>query len=308
MVARIQGAGVRLFGVPLDLGAGRRGVDMGPSALRLAGLAETLRALGRSVEDAGNIPVPQRETLPEGNAHLRFLQPIAEVCRSLYSRTFETVMEGRVPLALGGDHSLAMGSIPGVADAAAEQGERVGVLWLDAHGDMNTAESSPTGNVHGMPLACVLGDGAKELTSIGRRTPAVDPQAVALIGIRAIDDAEARRIRDTGIHAYTMRDVDERGMKGVVQDALDTLLPRCDRLHVSFDVDFLDPSIAPGVGTRVRGGPTYRESHLVMEMLADTERVGSVDVVELNPILDRENDSALLAVELLASLFGKAIL
>lgn len=299
---------LELIGVPIDLGAGRRGVDMGPSALRIAGLAEVLRGLDYEVFDGGNIDVPQRETLETGSPKLRYLEPIAQVCTRLYEATRASLDLGRIPLVLGGDHSVAMGSVAAVADHTRAQGGRVGVLWLDAHGDMNSPATTPSGNIHGMPLGCLLGDGAPCLTGIASRVPAVDADDVALIGIRAIDAPEAKVIVASGVHTYTMRDIDSRGMQDVVKQAIEALTERCDRLHVSFDVDFLDPGIAPGVGTRVRGGPNYREAHLVMELLADTGLVCSADVVELNPILDRENMSAQLATELLASLFGKRIL
>jgi arginase len=298
---------IRLLGVPLDLGAGRRGVDMGPSALRIAGIARELERLGCRVEDGGNVVVPQREEEDTGDATLRYLEPIVQVCRALYDRTLAAALDGRVPVVLGGDHSLAMGSVPAMAEAARRDGGRLGLVWLDAHGDMNTPATSPSGNIHGMPLACLLGSGAPALISIGGPGPAVSPEDVALIGVRAIDRQEAAAIRATGVQAWTMRDIDHDGMGATLTAALEALA-HCDRIHVSFDVDFLDPRIAPGVGTRVRGGPDYREAHLVMEMLADSGKVGSVDVVELNPILDQENVTAELAVELVASLFGRAIL
>ncbi len=298
---------LRLIGVPLDLGAGRRGVDMGPSALRIAGIAEVLQGLGYCVEDAGNISVPQRETLPVGAEGLRYLDPIAEVCRGLYDATASALEAGALPITLGGDHSLAVGSVAAAADFARARGERMGLIWLDAHGDMNSAESSPSGNIHGMPLSCLLGDGADLLTAIGARRPAIDAEDVVLFGVRAIDRAEAALIRAAGIKTMTMRDLDSDGMQVVMEESL-SHLAHCSRLHISFDVDFLDPGIAPGVGTRVRGGPNYREAHLAMELLADSGRVTSVDVVELNPCLDRENATARLAVELLESLFGKRIL
>jgi arginase len=298
---------IRLLGVPLDLGAGRRGVDMGPSALRIAGIARELAALGFAVEDGGNVHVPQREEEPTGDPHLRFLGPISQVCEDLYQRTLEAVQQGAMPVVLGGDHSLAMGSVPAVAAAAREAGERVGVVWLDAHGDMNTPSTSPSGNVHGMPLACVLGSGHPSLTGIGGPGASIEPGDVALIGVRAIDRQEAAAIRARGVRTWTMRDIDHHGIGAAVKAAVESL-SHCDRLHISFDVDFLDPSIAPGVGTRVRGGPSYREAHLVMELLADSGKVRSADVVELNPILDRENTTGELAVELVASLFGRSIL
>jgi arginase len=295
---------LRLIGVPLDLGAGRRGVDMGPSALRIAGVGEALAAIGHNVEDIGNLLVAQREELVVGDPKLRYLAPIADVCRRLHAVAAAAVEEEAIPIALGGDHSLAVGSVSGVSDAYRRKGERVGVIWLDAHGDMNTAATTPSGNVHGMPLSALMGDGPEGLTSIGGR---IEPNDVALVGIRAIDEGEARTIRQRGVHAWTMRDVDGLGLSGAVTAAIDAL-SHCDWLHVSFDVDYLDPTIAPGVGTRVRGGPNYREAHLTMELLAETERVRGIDVVELNPILDRENASAELAVELLQSLLGKRIL
>jgi arginase len=298
---------LRLIGVPLDLGAGRRGVDMGPSALRIAGITEALQSLGYRVEDAGNISVPQRETLPVGAEGLRYLDPISEVCRGLYDATVSALEAGALPITLGGDHSLAVGSVAAAADFARARGERLGLIWLDAHGDMNSAESSPSGNIHGMPLSCLLGDGADSLTGIGARRPAIDAGDVVLFGVRAVDRAEAALIRAAGIKTMTMRDLDSDGMQVVMAESL-SHLAHCSRLHISFDVDFLDPGIAPGVGTRVRGGPNYREAHLAMELLADSGRVTSVDVVELNPCLDRENATARLAVELLESLFGKRIL
>lgn len=299
---------VQLIGAPMDLGAGRRGVDMGPSALRIAGVAEALRELGWSVHDGGNVPVPQRETLEPGDDRLRYAEPIAGVCADVALRTREAVEDGALPVVLGGDHSVALGSISGVVAGARQRGERVGVVWLDAHGDMNTERTSPSGNVHGMPLACLLGDGDDRLCPVGDQGPVLAASDVALIGLRAIDSEEARVIRASGVGVYTMRDLDERGLRAVVSEALAVLVRRCDRLHVSFDVDFVDPSIAPGVGTRVRGGPTYREAHLCMELLADTGLVGSLDVVELNPTLDCENRTAELSVDLIASLFGKQIL
>jgi arginase len=298
---------VQLIGVPLDLGAGRRGVDMGPSALRIAGVATALGELGLGVTDAGNIVVAQREELSTGAASHRYLAPIVECCRRLHGVALKALRAGHVPVVLGGDHSLAVGSIAAAADHADELGERLGVVWLDAHGDMNDGSTSPSGNVHGMPLAALLGRGAPTLVGVGRISPSLKPDQVALFGVRHIDAPEARVIRASGVHTTTMRDVDERGMRGALDAALGSLAD-CDRIHVSFDVDFLDAQLAPGVGTPVRGGPDYREAHLVMETLADTGRVTSVDVVELNPILDERNRSAEVAVELLQSLFGKRIL
>jgi len=299
---------IELIGVPIDLGAGRRGVDMGPSALRIANLTSVLEQLGHEVVDGGNLDVPQREVLSVGDEDLRYLEPITAVCRDLYTATRTALDAGRIPITLGGDHSVAMGSVAAAADHARAEGGRTGVIWLDAHGDMNSPATTPSGNIHGMPLGCLLGVGADPLTHIAERFPAIDPADVALIGIRAIDPPEAEVIKASGVHTWTMRDIDQLGLRAVMEQAITRLMERCDRLHVSFDVDYLDPTIAPGVGTRVRGGPNYREAHLTMEILADSEAVRSVDVVELNPILDRENMSARLAAELLASLFGKRIL
>lgn len=296
---------IRLIGAPLDLGAGRRGVDMGPTALRIAGLSETLRGMGYAVTDAGNLPVPQRETLLEKDRNRRFAGPIGELCRRLSGSVTEALHMGATPLVLGGDHSLTMGSAAAAAAFAQAQGGRLGVLWLDAHGDMNTPDTTPSGNVHGMALAQLLGRFRDR--SLGP-SGIVEGPDVALLGVRDLDDAEGPAILDAGVRVATMRDIDRQGLENVVKEHVGALLQRCTHLHVSFDVDFVDPDIAPGVGTPVRGGPTYRDAHLVMELLADTGAVLSVDVVEVNPVLDHGNRTAELAVDLLASLFGRKIL
>ncbi|MEL6177471.1 MAG: arginase [Myxococcota bacterium] len=299
---------VRLIGAPLDLGAGRRGVDMGPTALRIAGVTKTLENLGYPVIDTGNLHIPQREVAREGDTKLRFLDGIAEMCHSLYGAVREALTAGHRPLVLGGDHSLSIGSVSAVADHVHHSGGRLGVLWLDAHGDMNTPETTPSGNIHGMGLAALIGDGHPTLTHLGQHHPAVHPEDVALFGIRDIDEGEAHRIRASKMRACTMRDIDEYGVSRLLGQVLDDLLSRCNAIHVSLDVDFVDPNFAPGVGTPVRGGPTYREAHLIMEMLAECQRVVSVDVVEVNPVLDTHNTTATLAVDLIASLFGRQIL
>ncbi len=304
----INPVNIDLIGFPMDLGAGRRGVDVGAAAMRIAGVTRVLTDLGHAVRDRGNVEVPQPETLTVTNPRARYLPEIREASDRLYGVVRESLAGGQVPLMIGGDHSMAMATIGAVSDHARACGERLGVVWLDAHGDMNTPETSPTGNIHGMPLAVLLGHGPPELLSIAQHTPTLTPDQVALIGVRDIDGLEAQRIRRSGVWVETMRHVDEVGMPSMMQRVLKRFRGRVDRLHVSFDVDYLDPSIAPGVGTPVRGGPTYREAHLCMEMLSETGLVGSVDLTELNPILDVRNQSAELCVELLASLFGKRLL
>jgi arginase len=296
---------VRFIGVPLDLGASRRGVDMGPSAMRIARLADVLRQIGHEVVDEGNLAVPQREE----HATLREqLDAIGAVCSELAMRTANAIRAGDFPLVLGGDHSLAAGSIAGVATAYAERSERIGVIWLDAHGDINTPESSLSGNIHGMPVAHLLGDGDDALSRIASRPPAVRAEHLVYIGLRDLDDAERRVIHEKGITAYTMSDIDERGLPAIVHDAVLQASSGTAGIYLSCDADWVDPSEAPGVGTPVHGGATYREAHLVMEMLADTGLVVGMDLVEINPVLDTVNRTAELAVELIASALGKRTL
>ncbi len=306
---------IRIIGVPLDLGASRRGVDMGPSSLRIARLVERLRALGHSVEDEGNLIVSQREQL--ANCGPETIPAIAAVCRELARVTADAVRTGATPLVLGGDHSLAMGSVAGVASALAERGERVGVIWLDAHGDINTPESSASGNVHGMPVAHLLGMGDPRLSEIAVPTPAVDPERLVMVGLRELDRPERQYIRDLGIAAFTMREIDERGLQRVMADAIEIASHGTGRgsarkgeggIHVSCDPDWIDPIEAPGVGTPVRGGATFREAHLALEMVADSGRLISMDMVEINPVLDERNRTATLAVDLIVSAFGARIL
>lgn len=300
-------ASLALLGVPLDLGASRRGVEMGPSAVRLAQLAQRLERLGHDVVDTGDVQIPTRETLGVGRG-IEFLPTITGICTDIAERTAAIVREGRIPVVLGGDHSLAAGSIAGVATALAERGERLGVIWLDAHADLNTPESTLSGNVHGMPVAHLLGHGDSGMASIARPAPAVRPEHLVIIGARDLDQAERTHAREFGVTIYTMRDIDERGLRTVLAEAIARVSLGTTGLHVSLDLDFVDPRDAPGVGTPVRGGVTYREAHLAMEMLWDSGRVVSLDLVEVNPVLDSYNQTAELAVELMASAFGQRIL
>ncbi|AHG88537.1 arginase [Gemmatirosa kalamazoonensis] len=302
---------VRIIGVPMDLGASRRGVDMGPSALRLAGLADRLAQLGYTVEDCGNVRVPDRTTLGpagEGGTGRDFLPSIALVCEELAALTATTVRLGAVPLVLGGDHSLGAGSVAGVATALGERGQRLGLIWLDAHGDLHTPETSHSGNVHGMPVAHLLGSGDPRLSHVSSVYPAVRAENLAFVGLRDLDPPEKAFIRQAGIAAFTMRDIDERGLRAVMSDAIEIASRGTGGIHVSCDADWVDPAEAPGVGTPVRGGATMREAHLAMEMISDTGALVGMDLVEINPILDRHNHTAELAVDLLASAFGRGIL
>ncbi|HVB34603.1 MAG TPA: arginase [Patescibacteria group bacterium] len=299
---------IRIIGVPMDLGASRRGVDMGPSALRIAGLPSRIKQLGHQVEDTGNVPVKQPEELHFGDKRAKYLNEIAETCRGLAAIVEQAVAEGLLPIVLGGDHSLAVGSVGGVAAHFRKQGGHVGLLWLDAHGDMNTPESSPSGNIHGMPLAALVGAGAAELTAIAGFSPIVQPRQVALVGVRDLDAKEQRLIKQTGVHAFTMRDIDERGMRDVMTEALRFVTDDTAGVAVSLDMDFVDPGEAPGVGTPVRGGVTYREAHLAMEMIADSHSMVSLEIVEINPVIDLHNQTGNLGVELVLSGLGKRIL
>jgi arginase len=299
---------IRIIGVPMDLGASRRGVDMGPSALRVAGLQSRLKQLGRQVEDEGNIAVPQAEEQPYGEKKARYLDEISQTCRGLSEMVRKTLDEDMFPLVLGGDHSIAVGTVAGVAAHYQKTGKRIGVIWLDAHGDMNTPESSPTGNVHGMPLAAIMGYGPPELVDLAGVKPMVEPRNVALVGIRDLDAKERRFAKESGVHVFTMRDLDERGMREVMAEALRFATDDTAGVAVSLDMDFVDPSDAPGVGTPVRGGATYREAHLALEMIADSKAMVSFELVEINPVIDLHNTTALLGVELILSGLGKKIL
>ena len=299
---------VTLIGVPLDLGAGRRGVDMGPSALRVADVDAKIAALGYEVDDWGDLPVKIRETQGPGDPRLKYLKEILEVCGRLRDRVGEAVAGGSMPVVLGGDHSVAMGTIAGLARHFNGRREKLGLIWFDAHADANTPETSPSGNIHGMPLAAVLGHGAESLVNMAGFLPMVEASRAALVGIRDVDPAERATVKSSGIGAFTMRDVDERGMRSVMEEAIKRATTGTAGVHVSFDLDGIDPDFAPGVGTPSPGGLSYREAHLAMEMLADTGRVVCAELVEVNPILDQRNGTAALAVELLSSLLGKKIL
>ncbi len=292
-----------IFGVPMDLGQRRRGVDMGPSAIRYAGLHGQLRALGHTLTDSGNLNVPLPENEPPDDSRARHLPSIAAVCRDIYERAMGCGERGETALFLGGDHSLSIGTVSAIS--AAES--RVGVLWVDAHGDFNTPAISPSGNVHGMALAALLGQGVPELTEIGRPGPKLKPAQAVILGARDIDPLEKEALREANVLVLTMRDIDTMGVAAAAQQALEHF-SYLKRIHVSLDLDALDPAEAPGVGTPVAGGLTYREAHTLMEILHDSGKVTSLDVVEINPILDERNRTARLAVELVASLFGKSIL
>jgi arginase len=292
----------------MDLGAGRRGVDMGPSALRVAGLNEKVASLGYEVRDLGNIVVDQPENMPEGRTNARYLPQIAHACTRLMTMVEQAADEDRVPLVLGGDHSVAMGTVAGMSRHFRKRDQKMGLIWIDAHADMNTPESSPSGNIHGMPLACIIGMGPDELVCLGGYSPKVDPKNVVIIGLRSVDDIERQNVRGTGVHAFTMRDIDERGLRSVMQEAIAHASAGTAGFHLSFDMDVLDPQEAPGVGTPVRGGITYREAHLAMETICDCGAMCSMEVVEVNPVIDEANRTALLAVELVTSAMGKRIL
>jgi arginase len=297
-----------ILGAPLDLGAGRRGVDMGPSALRLAGLGQRVACLGYSVEDLGNVSVEQQESTPSGPENAKYLNQISSVCKALAETVFRSLQRQRFPLILGGDHSVAIGTIAGVSHAYSQQNEQLGVIWVDAHADMNTPETSPSGNVHGMPLACCIGQGPPELTHILGFAPKVNPRSVVLIGLRDVDALERLRVRESGVNVFTMRDIDERGLREVMERALAIASDETGGIHLSFDMDAVDPDEAPGVGTPVRGGMTYREAHLAMEIICDSGSLLSMELVEVNPVLDEANRTANLAVELILSALGKRIL
>jgi arginase len=299
---------ITFIGVPLDLGAGRRGVDMGPSALRVADIHTRVRSLGYEVADRGDINVFIQETHDPGDPRMKYLKEIRHTCEVVRDEVDAVLAEGAMPVVLGGDHSIAMGSIAGVSRHFHKLDERIGLIWFDAHGDMNTPESSPSGNIHGMPLAVALGIGEKSLVRLSGDEPMVDGARAAVVGLRDVDAAEKENIKESGIGAFTMRDIDERGMRAVMEEAIKRATSGTAGIHVSFDLDGIDPDYAPGVGTPSPGGLSYREAHLAMEMLFDTGKVLSAELVEVNPILDHSNNTAKLGVELLASLLGKKIL
>jgi arginase len=299
---------IRVIGVPLDLGQSRRGVDMGPSAVRVAGLEARLEAIGHIVEDGGNVAVAIPEQKKEGAAHAKYLKEITATCTKSAELVLKSLEAGKVPLVLGGDHSVAAGTVAGVAEFYRKQNQKIGLLWIDAHSDMNTPETSPSGNVHGMPLAAIMGLGPNELGNIFNFSPKIHSENCVLVGIRDVDAHEKENIRKAGVEVFTMRDIDERGMRSVMEEALRMAGRGTAGYHVSLDMDWIDPEDAPGVGTPVWGGATYREGHLAMEIIADHGRMLSMEIVEVNPVIDEHNQTADLAVELALSAFGKKIL
>jgi arginase len=298
---------VHLIGVPIDLGAGRRGVDMGPSAFRIAGIRDQIANLGWSTIDKGNLPTPIPETQLPADTSKKYVHDIARVCQELYDRALKSLEEGALPLVLGGDHSLAAGSVAASADWIRRTTSKpLGLVWIDAHGDMNTPATTESGDVHGMPLAALLGQEPVELASIGS-TPSVLPQHTVLVGIRNLDQREKEAIRASGVHVFTMKDIDRDGIATVAERALALAARDTGGIHVSFDMDVCDPSIAPGVGTPVKGGFDYREAHLIMELVADSGQLVALDLVEANPTLDIRNTTAELGTELALSALGKKI-
>ncbi|MEM6292342.1 MAG: arginase [Myxococcota bacterium] len=306
---------IQVIGVPMDHGAGRRGVGMGPAAIRIAGLHKRLRGLEYDVRDLGDLQVPIPETLPESDAKAKFLPHIADTCVDLANAIPSMFEDDGFPLVLGGDHSIAIGTLSGLA---LEQHRRagtdpvgapkLGVIWFDAHGDINRPETSPSGNIHGMPVSCLLGQGPAQLVDVSYPGPKLDPGRFCQIGLRDIDAVERRLLLESGIHTYTMSDIDRRGMVAIMEEAMRIAFDGSDMVHCSFDIDSVDPRVAPGTGTPKLGGLTYREAHLALEMLAETGRMTSMEMVEVNPTLDDQNKTAELAVELIASALGSRIL
>uniref|UniRef100_A0A832I0Z2 Arginase n=1 Tax=Eiseniibacteriota bacterium TaxID=2212470 RepID=A0A832I0Z2_UNCEI len=299
---------IEIIGVPVDLGAGRRGVDMGCSAIRIADLEERLEALGHKVLDFGDVDVEIAETQKVGSGRLRYKQPVLAACDALRKEVERSLAEGRMPLVLGGDHSIAIGSVAGTSNHFAREGEPIGLIWFDAHGDANTPDTTPSGNIHGMSLAVSLGMGDHDLVHLGGRAPKVDPRHAVIIGVRDLDAGERENLKKCGVTVYTMRDVDERGMRDVVDEAVRIATDGTAGIHLSFDLDVVDPEDAPGTGTPVWGGITYREAHLAMEMIADRGHLVALDLVEVNPVLDNGNLTGILAAELAQSALGKRIL
>ena len=304
----MRGSRIAIIGAPMDLGAGRRGVDMGPSAVRVANLNERVASLGYKVEDLGNIHVVQAESVESGTPSARYLHEIAATCTRLANMVESAVDQGTFPIVLGGDHSVAIGTVSGLSQHQRKRGKKIGLVWIDAHADMNTPGTSPSGNVHGMPLACCIGMGPEELTSIYDYAPKVEPANVAVIGLRSVDADERKNVQRAGVHAYTMRDIDERGLRAIMQEAMEVANDGTEGFHLSFDMDAVEPHEAPGVGTPVKGGMTYREAHLAMETICDCDRMLGLEIVEVNPVIDEANRTAILAVELVMSGLGKRIL
>jgi arginase len=299
---------IEIIGVPMDLGANIRGANTGPSALRIAHLHDKIKVLGYQVEDQGDILVPVRETIAKEYADKKYLKVITDICEQTCEKTYAALERGHLPLTLGGDHSIALGSISGVSSYLASKNQKLGLIWFDAHADLNTPATSPSGNIHGMPLASLIGQGHEELTKLTGKNGVIDPKNIALVGIRSIDGNEKKLCKESGIRYFTMREIDEKGMFNVMQEAIQIATQDTDSLHVSFDLDAVDPHFAPGVSTPVTGGLSYRESHLGLEMAADTGKIVAMDFVELNPMADHEHLSSELMVELIQSALGKAII
>ena len=299
---------IKIIGVPMDLGAGRRGVDMGPSAIRIAGLNQAIALLGYEVSDVGNVHVHPPEALTQMTARARFLPEIAAAVEELASMVEAALGEDALPVVLGGDHSIAIGSASGLASFYRRREKRIGIIWLDAHTDINTPETTPSGNIHGMPLAALLGRGAKQLTEVAGFAPKLLPEHVAVIGARSVDPGERELIKSLGVRVFTMSEVDDRGMGDVIEEAIEIASRNTAGFHVTMDMDFIDPFYAPGVGTPERGGATYREGHLAMEKMSDSGHVLSVELTEVNPVYDTTNQTAQLAVELILSALGKKIM
>lgn len=299
---------MHLIGFPMDLGADRRGVDMGPSALRIAGIEQRIESLGYQVVDEGDIPVRRPVGVAGSETRLKYLKEIAESCTTLAASVKRVVDGEGFPLVLGGDHSMSIGTIAGLAGHCLDASKRLGLLWIDAHADMNTADSSPSGNIHGMPVAVSFGLGDPALTSVGGAFRKIDPENIVMVGLRSVDLGEKQLIRERSIRAYTMSDIDRLHIHSVINDALDYLSDRCDHLHVSFDLDSIDPDVVPGVGTPVPGGLSWREAHYIMEEIAERGILSSLEIAEANPILDDKNRSAMVAADLIASVMGKKIL
>jgi arginase len=299
---------IELIGVPLDLGAGRRGVDMGPSAIRVADIEPRLETLGHRVSDSGDLDVMIPEAQKVGAGKLRYKSTILATCRELAARVEKSIGAGRLPMVLGGDHSIAIGSVAGSTAHYAKQNQALGLIWFDAHGDANTPQTTPSGNIHGMSLAVNLGIGDPDLIGLGERTPKVSPRNTVLIGVRDVDAGERVTLKECGVTVYTMRDLDERGMRDVVDEAVAIASDGTAGIHLSFDLDVVDPEDAPGTGTPVWGGITYREAHLAMELLNERANLAAIDIVEVNPVLDTQNMTGILAAELAMSMMGKRII
>jgi arginase len=299
---------ISIIGVPMDLGADRRGVDMGPSALRYADVNEKLEELGHEVQDLGDLDVIIPEMKHYGDPHAKYLKEISDTCSQLANMVLKISEEGRTPLVLGGDHSIAMGTVSGMSESFRRRGKKLGLIWFDAHADMNTPEISPSGNVHGMPMAAILGYGPRELTHIFNFAPKIEPQHVVMVGIREVDRLERELVKKSGVRVFTMKEIDRRGIGTVLDEALSIVTTGTDGFAATLDADFLDPYESPGVATPVRGGADYREAHLAMEMMADTKKMVSFEVTEINPILDEHNKTAQFGMELILSALGKQIL